>query len=108
MVFPVGSVVILHTYSHSASRMPAEEDMRLKSRTAFSLSPNGNELRKQSYASPSSSSSRTKPTFLSISLGLASHLIEATSTRSPAQKDKIPSLKVNGARNIPKTTNSTL
>lgn len=91
--FPVGSVVNLHTCSpHSAIRMPAEEETRPKSRTAFSLSPNGSELIKQSHAGPSSSSGRTKPTFLSVrSLGLASQLIEATSVnQGPQHKKKMP------------------
>lgn len=90
--FPVGSVVNVHTCSHSAIRMPAEEEMRPKSRTAFSLSPNGSKLIKQSHGGPSSSSSRTKPTFLSVrSSGLASHLIEATSVnQGPQHKKKIP------------------
>lgn len=114
--FPVCSVVSLHTCSHSAIRMPA--DMRPKSRTAFSRSRDGSELIQQSHAGPSSSRCRTKPTFRSErSLGLASHLIEATSVnQGPQHRDRRylwptahpPSLKVKGARNISKTTNSTL
>lgn len=86
--FPVCSVVSLHTCSHSAIRMPA--DMRPKSRTAFSRSRDGSELIQQSHAGPSSSRCRTKPTFRSErSLGLASHLIEATSVnQGPQHRDR--------------------
>lgn len=52
---------VLHTCSHGTIRVPAEEEMRLKSRTAFSLSLNGSELIKQSHSGPSSSC-RSKPT----------------------------------------------
>lgn len=114
--FPVCSVVSLHTCSHSAIRMPAER--RPKSRIALSRSRDGSELIQQSHAGPSSSRCRTKPTFRSErSLGLASHLIEATSVnQGPQHRDRRylwptahpPSLKVKGARNISKTTNSTL
>lgn len=115
----IGSQCVLwpaYTLVHSATRTPAE--MRPKSRTAFSRSRDGSEFIQQSHAGPSSSRCRTKPTFQSgRSLGLASDLVEATSVnQGPQHRDRRylwptahpPSLKVKGARNISKTTNSTL